>query len=236
MLLACAATVGVKPWRAERVEEARLVAGRARALRLDPGLLRQLLQRHRGPAGEAVRGRQHDVVRAGRDRVQRHLLVAQRNRRVDVQQADVERAGVQPRQLLLDAVLAGDERDAVGALRAHERRDDPRPERAQVPEPDRPRLAGRDLPRRGDRGTQLPQRRAGAREQRLARGCERDRRAREQRHAELALEPRDLLAERGLGEVQPLRRAREVQLLADDHEGLQQPRVDAQSVSHRRAS
>ena len=55
-------------------------------------------------------------------------------------------------------------------------------------------------------------------------------RALEQAHGELALEPRDLLAQCGLRDVQALRRAPEVELLGEHHERPQQARVHARSL------
>ena len=65
-----------------------------------------------------------------------------------------------------------------------------------------------------------PQHAAGLLEQRSARGRQRDRalRALEQLHAELALEVADLLADGGLGDVQPLGGAAKVQFLRDGDE------------------
>jgi hypothetical protein len=53
----------------------------------------------------------------------------------------------------------------------------------------------------------------------------------EQPHADLALEPGDLLAERGLAHVQAGRRAAEVQLVGERDERAQQPRVERHARS-----
>jgi hypothetical protein len=54
----------------------------------------------------------------------------------------------------------------------------------------------------------------------------------EELHAEVAFEPADLLADRGLDDVQPLRRAGEVQLLGHRREVGQLPELHAASVHH----
>ena len=68
--------------------------------------------------------------------------------------------------------------------------------------------------------------RAG-RQHRRARLGQLDARARavEQAHSELALEPGDLLAQSGLGDVQTLGGATEVQLVGEGDERAQQPRI-----------
>jgi hypothetical protein len=76
---------------------------------------------------------------------------------------------------------------------------------------------------RGDRVAperDLCERGAGVRQQRLARGRQAHRAAvaQEDALAELGLEPADLLADRRLGDPQPLRRAREVRLLGHGDE------------------
>ena len=91
-----------------------------------------------------------------------------------------------------------------------------------MPEPHRARLTARVL----DRHAQLAQRGPRALDQRLSRAGELDGLAPEQRRPDLALEAGDLLAQRGLGDVQPPRGAREVQLIPEHHEGLEQAQVD----------
>jgi hypothetical protein len=53
----------------------------------------------------------------------------------------------------------------------------------------------------------------------------------EQRHAELCLQPLDLLTQRGLGDVQARGGAAEVQLFGQHHERAQQPRVETHARS-----
>ena len=76
-------------------------------------------------------------------------------------------------------------------------------------------------------------RRARGLERRRARLGQLDPRARavEQADAELALEPRDLLAERGLRDVHARRGAAEVKLARERHECVQQPRVERHAPS-----
>ena len=85
--------------------------------------------------------------------------------------------------------------------------------------------------RGGDRVVDGAQGGAGGLEQRLAGLGELDaaRRAVEQRHADLLLEPGDRGAQRLLGDVHAARGAREVQLLGDGDEVAQVPQLDIHS-------
>ena len=79
-----------------------------------------------------------------------------------------------------------------------------------------------------DRHVHLGEDRAGVVEQRIARQCQLDpvRRPPEQLAADEPLERTDLAAQGGLGEVQPVRGAAEVQVLGDGHEGTQVAQLD----------
>ena len=168
------------------------------------------------------------------------LLVAQRLARdaVDRLGAEAERQLQAPVGHLLrehgGAVLARPHahmRAAAGELRQHRLRQvvdtgrEPEPQLAGLAA----RVAARDLLGGGRRVDCGP----GRRDHRGAGLGQLDRRPRplEQPHAELALEARDLLAERRLGDVQSRSGAAEVQFVRERHERPQEPRVGGHARS-----
>jgi len=138
------------------------------------------------------------------------------------QEADVEAAVVELAQLLGRTELVQAQRDIrrllaeraqqLGHEAIHRRADEPHRQPAHLAALDAPRLAGGVLD--GLEDLARPHEERGARRGQLDLALV----AREQLRADLLLELADLLAERRLGHVQPLRRAAEVQLLGDGHE------------------
>ena len=181
--------------------------------------------------------RQHRDERLAADDLDRELALAHGR----AQEAEVERAGEQALDLRRREQLAAQvehdagQRAAQGGRHLREQR-----VRRRAGEPDReaPELAARRAQRvlggAVDRGEDL----ARPHEQDLARRRELDaaRRAVQQRHAELGLEPPDLLRERRLGHVQALGGAAEVAFLGDGDERAQEADLHALRFISRRYS
>ena len=146
-------------------------------------------------------------------------------------EADVEPPVLEPAQLLGRAQLAQAQRDLrrlgangpqqLGDERVHRRAHEADGEPADLAALDAPRLARRVLDRGENVARALQERRPGGGQLDLALV------AQQQRRAHLLLEPADLLAQRGLGHVQPFRRAAEVQLFRDGHEVAQMAELHA---------
>ena len=202
----------------------RVVDDRAEVRRVDDERLGgQLLERHRRLRGEPVALRQHRDERLAADDLDGELALADRR----AQQPEVERAGEQSLDLRRRQELASQVEHDAGqraAQRGGHLREERVRRRAGEPDREAPELAARRAPRvlggAVDRGEDL----ACPREQDLAGGRELDaaRRAVQQRHAELGLEPPDLLRERRLGHVQALGGAAEVAFLGDGDERAQE--------------
>jgi hypothetical protein len=144
---------------------------------------------------------------------------------VDRQERHVERVGVQVLEHHLARLLAHDQLDAgVACVVGGE-------QRGQVEAPGRPHrpdhdAAGADagqLGQLGGGGVDLGQRAPRPRHQQFTGGGQRDvaRGAVDQRHADLVLEPPDLLGERRLGDVEPRGSPREVALVGERDEVAQ---------------
>ena len=147
------------------------------------------------------------------------------------QEADVEPPVLELAQLLGRAQLVQAQRDVrrlvakgpqqLGHERVHRRADEADRQPADLAALDAPGLAGRVLDRVEDVARALEEVRAGRGQLDLALV------AQQQRRADLLLELADLLAQRRLGHVQPLRRAAEVQLFRDDDEVAQMAELHA---------
>ena len=148
--------------------------------------------------------------------------------------ADVEAPGLQTLDLRSDAELAEGQID-VGA-RGAELPDGERHDRAGggLQEPDREAadLAARRAPRRLDPGLDLVDRALGIPAERCAGGSDPDLTpvAMEELGPDLGLEPLDLLADRGLGDVDAVRRPAEVELVGDGQEVPQVAELDTHKV------
>ena len=93
---------------------------------------------------------------------------------------------------------------------------------------ERPQIPGSDASSLPDTRPDRGQRRTHMRKQRLPRRCESHSlwRTREQPHPDLLLEPRYLLAERGLRNVEPVSSPCEVKLLREDDKRFQQADIE----------
>ncbi len=182
----------------------------------------QAAQRDAAQCGQGVADRD----RGDRALAHHHLgaqVVADLDRRAH--QPDVDHAGAERAQLLDGGALAQLDLD-LGAAAA-EALDDPghdrQQRRADEVDPQQARLAGVDPPRGGHGDVELGQHRPGVAQERLAGRGQLDAAAGagQQADAELLLQAGDLLAERGLGDVQAGGGAAEVKLLGDGDEVAQ---------------
>ena len=188
--------------------------------------------RSRARAGERMAGREHDDELLAHERAQRQAGAL--DALGDRQEREVDLVVAQHRGELLAGLLAHGELDRRIALV------EPREQQRQVDGAHRVQRADRqpaglDAGERlqlGLRGVELAERAPRASDEHLAGLRHRDlaRRALDERHPELGLEAADLLRERGLRDVLPRRRAREVALVGERDEVAQLAQIHAFSL------
>jgi hypothetical protein len=219
----------------QRADQLVVEAGRLLAREQHERLPCQPLQGDAAQAGQRVAVRQRREQRLAQERLDPHALHI--DGRADEPQ--VEGAGRQRAQLLNGRALAQLQLDVGprGPEALHDVGDDREQRRADEADAKAADLAFADPPSRGDRAVELGQDRAGVAQERRAGRGELNAPARplQQEHAQLVLEPAQLLAQRGLGQMQPRGRAAEVQLLRDRDEVLQLAQLHGSSPPNRRA-
>ena len=215
-------TWGERPVAARRPVKQVVEARRLLAREQDQRLAGEAAQRDPAALGERMVGRDR-----GDRALAHHDLGHQRFVGIDrgTDESDVEQPGGERAQLFERRALAELDLDARAA--AAEALDDPghdrQQRRADEVDAQQPRLAGLDPPDGRDRDVELVEHRARVSQERLAGRGELDAAAGavQQPASELILEPRDLLAQGRLGDVQASRRTAEVKLLGDGDEVTQ---------------
>jgi len=165
-----------------------------------------------------------------RDHLNRGSLAIEFDIAIEVEETYIHLAVTQIPQLLLNACLTrkhGHHRAFI-VEGSDDRRNDARRERAEMRNTERPQIPGSDAPSLPDPGPDRGQRRAHTRKQRLPRRCHSHGLwwTRKQPHPNLLLEPRDLLAERRLRNMEPLSSPCEMKLLRQDNKRFQQADIE----------
>jgi hypothetical protein len=210
-----------------RQEDRSLIPRTSRPGRHDLALVGKLPKRNRAPAGDPMVRPHRRVTRTTRrDHLNRDSLAIEFDIAIEVEETHIHLAVTQIPQLLLNACLTrkhGHHRAFI-VEGSDDRRNDARRERAEMRNTERPQIPGSDASSLPDSGPDRGQRWTHTRKQRLPRRCQLHSLwwTRKQPHPNLLLEPRDLLAECWLRNMEPLSSPREMKLLRQDNKRFQQ--------------